>query len=419
MPHASHNKISVCVSNGFRLLVYANELDIEGIIANRPRARERENNNPVRDGLGIVRAHLNAYGECYPNLVLHDSRYPEPRTLFERTVAGYDDLDDGVQLIIRAVDADDPRPVWFSNWGTDNGAAKSSLKRALDRVLRERGTEGYKKFKNRLRLSSADRFGEHTTTIEPPFPFWLNASYPQLDGKRWYHRFSALTAMAGGFDIDRDVRTGHGPLGRLYPVNTGLKQKEGDTMMFLYLLPTGMNDPLEPAWGSWGGRYGHNETFPGKAYYWANQTDSWDGTVHRDNTLLRWAAALQNDFAARMDWCVADSFANANHAPSAKLNGDDSKRILQLRAKAGKTVTLSADGSSDADGNSIDVKWFVYPEPSDFSGDVKLSSMNRAQTSFVAPYVTEAKPLHIILEVIDNGTPKLVSYRRAVVTLEP
>jgi len=33
--------------------------------------------------------------------------------------------------------------------------------------------------------------------------------------------------------------------------------------------------------------------------------------------------------------------------------------------------------------------------------------------------VTEAKPLHIILEVIDNGTPKLVSYRRAVVTLEP
>lgn len=39
-----------------RLLVYANEFEIEGIIANRPRARDGENQNPIRDGLGIVRA---------------------------------------------------------------------------------------------------------------------------------------------------------------------------------------------------------------------------------------------------------------------------------------------------------------------------------------------------------------------------
>ena len=131
-----------------RLLVYANEFDIEGLIANRPLARERENKNPVRDGLGIVRAMVNAYGECYANLIKHDPRFPPPEQLLARTVAGYDDVDDGVQLIIRAVDSPDPRPVWFSNWGTDRGSAESCLKRALDRVLRERGPEGYAKFKS-------------------------------------------------------------------------------------------------------------------------------------------------------------------------------------------------------------------------------------------------------------------------------
>src|SRR6478736_4510457 len=38
-----------------RFLVYANEWDIEGIIANRPLARDKENLNPERTGLGIVR----------------------------------------------------------------------------------------------------------------------------------------------------------------------------------------------------------------------------------------------------------------------------------------------------------------------------------------------------------------------------
>src|ERR1041384_5004926 len=76
-----------------RFLVYANEFDIEGIIANRPKARDGENINPVRDGLGIVRALVNAYGQSHANLVKHDSRYPTVERLIERTVAGYDDVD--------------------------------------------------------------------------------------------------------------------------------------------------------------------------------------------------------------------------------------------------------------------------------------------------------------------------------------
>jgi hypothetical protein len=298
-----------------RFLVYTDEWDVEGIIANRPEARDGENRNPERTGLGIVRGLVKAYGQCYGNLVRHDPRYRKPEELLARTVAGYDNVDDGVNLIIRAVDAPDPRPVWFCNWGTDHGSALSCLKRALDRVLHDRGPVGYAKFKSRLRLSSADKFGEHTGVVQPPFPLWVDAQRPALDKKRWYHRFSPLTARAGGFDIERDVRTGHGPLGALYPTNTSLPQKEGDTMLFLYLVPTGMNDPDQPAWGSWAGRYGPREDFPGKPYFWANQADTWRGTTNRDNTLARWAVALQNDFHARMDWCATGDFRKANHRP--------------------------------------------------------------------------------------------------------
>src|SRR6185369_16139082 len=79
-----------------RFLLYANEWDIEGIIANRSRARDGENKNSERTGLGIVQRQLKAYGECYPNLVQHDPGFPTLDYLWQRTVAGYDDTDDGV-----------------------------------------------------------------------------------------------------------------------------------------------------------------------------------------------------------------------------------------------------------------------------------------------------------------------------------
>jgi hypothetical protein len=401
-----------------RFLVYANEFDVEGIIANRPVARDRENQNPVRDGFGIVRALVNAYGRCHANLVQHDSRFPEPEQLLARTVAGYDDTEDGVRLVLRAVDDADPRPVWFCNWGTDHGSAESCLKRALDRVLRERGQDGYARFKNRLRLSSDDKFGPHTLSLAPPFPFWVDTLRPTLDQKRWYHRFSALTSRAGGFDVERDVRTSHGPLGALYPSNTGLPQKEGDTMMFLYLVPTGMNDPNEPTWGSWAGRYGPNEECPGKPYFWANQTDTWRGATNRDNTLARWATDLQNDFRARLDWCVKSRDA-ANHQPVVALNGYTGRAILRTTAEPGEVVNLSADGSTDPDGNALSCEWFVYPEAGTYRGDVSLSRTAGRATSFVAPKVDRAETIHVLLQIRDDGQPPLCGYRRAVISVEP
>ncbi|HTI50707.1 MAG TPA: nucleoside hydrolase-like domain-containing protein [Planctomycetaceae bacterium] len=393
-----------------RFLLYANEWDVEGIIATRALARDGENRNAERTGLGIVRRLVRAYGECQPNLRTHDDRYPKAEALLERTVAGYGG-DGGVDLIMKAVDAPDPRPVWFLNWGTDHGSDESSLKRALDRVLKEPPAEGYARFKNRLRLSSADRFGDHTTTIGPPFPLWIDTFRPEVDRRRWYHRFSALTATAGGFDVQRDVLTGHGPLGALYPTNTTHPQKEGDSMTFLYLAPTGMNDPDHPGWGSWAGRYGRQEAFPDREYYWANQRDTWNGSTHRDNTLARFAADLQNDFRARLNWCVKP-FSEANHPPVVRIAGD-----RQRAATDGERVVLDASETSDPDGDELTFRWWIYREVEPQRGDGRIEDAQSPKASFVPAPGESAGTVHVILTVTDRGSPPLARYGRVIINV--
>ncbi|HJS06915.1 MAG TPA: nucleoside hydrolase-like domain-containing protein [Pirellulales bacterium] len=397
-----------------RFLLYVNEWDVEGIIANRPQARDGENLNTERTGLGIVRRMVAAYGACYDKLQQHDPRYPAPEKLLARVVPGYDDREDGVRLIIKAVDRDDPRPVWFCNWGTDKGAGVSCLMRALDQVRRERGQDGYARFKNRLRLASDDQFDEHTTSVDPPFPLWVDTFRPEINRQRWYHRFSALTAKAGGFDIERDVRTGHGPLGELYPTNTTHKQKEGDSGTFIYLIPNGLNSPDHPGWGGWAGRYGPMENMAGKPYYWANQADAWNGSTHRENSLARWAAHLQNDFAARMDWCVRGR-ADANHPPVVKVAGG-----LVRKVRSGESVTLDASATSDPDGNKLALEWIVYPEASGYGGATPtIDGHNAAKATLAAPAVKEPASLHVVLTATDDGTPPLTRYARVVLEIAP
>ena len=404
-----------------RFLLYANEWDLEGIIATRPKTRE-DNPNPRPDGLSICRRFLEAYREVFPTLSTHAPGYPDPDSLWQRTVAGYDGVDDGVELIIRAVDSPDPRPVWFSNWGTDGGT-ESSLKRALDRVLDQRGPDGYARFKDKIRLCSDDKFGAHTGRIAPDWKLWVYTKMPDMDGGRWYHRFSPLTARAGGFDIERDVRKGHGPLGPLYAVTdgvTGQPQKEGDTPEFLYLIPNGLSDLEHPEWGGWAGRYGVRndpEVKPNPNWYWPNVRDSLDGTYSRDNTLKRWAAHLQNDFKARMDWCVND-YESANHPPDVTLRGESSTNTLYIDAKPGETLEFSTKGSKDPDGNDLNYFWFVYREAGTYPGSVKIENCRSESIKLTVPADAINTTIHVVLICTDDGEPALTRYRRAVLRIE-
>jgi len=401
-----------------RFLLYANEWDVEGIIANRPLTLRPENRHRLNSGLEIVREFVDAYAEVFPRLKENDDRFLNPKLLRSRTVPGYDDTDDGVRLVIDAVDRDDPRSIWFLNWGTNEGSGISCLKRALDKVLAERGPDGYARFKNRILLCSDDKFGEHTTTVQPLWRHWVYPFYPNREGGRWYHRFGPLTAKAGGFDLERDVRTNHGPLGALYVTNTHLPQKEGDSYTFLYLIPTGMNDPMHPEWGSWAGRFGVREDWKpaNPNYYWANQRDTWNQSTNRDNMLKRWAADLQNDFRARLDWCV-NSRREANHPPKPVLNGDASDKILPLSAAAGSTIALGAAGTSDPDHDALTFEWTTYPEAGTYGGSIQIADSTSTEVMIPIPDDAVGKTIHVLLTVRDQGQPPLARYRRVVISV--
>ena len=407
-----------------RFLVYANEWDIEGIISDRPAeamntdgARDYKHRK-FRDGLDMACAYLDAYGEVRDNLAKHRHGYPTLDQLRRRTMPGWNSTEKGVKLIIAAADRDDPRPIWYSNWGSNSGST-SNLRRALDKVQAERSPEEYQKFASRFRIVSLDGNAQwprqgHADDIL----LHVETGYPVVDQARWYHRFRPLTERAGGFNVDRDVRNNHGPLGALYTT-----PKEGDSWTFIYLIPTGLSDPLEPTWGGWAGRYGpRDDAHHGPNRYWANMTDTWvepkngQASTNRDNTARRWAVHLQNDFRARMDWCVA-KFEDANHPPELQIQGDLSSKPHRVDAQAGSPYTLDSTGTSDPDGNNLSYRWYIYPEPGTYSGNAVIRGGSSPRATIEVPQDAVGKTLHIVLEVTDDGRPPLTRYRRTVLNV--
>ena len=123
-----------------------------------------------------------------------------------------------------------------------------------------------------------------------------------------------------------------------------------------------------------------------------------------------WVPAAQNDFAARVDWCVKE-FKEANHAPVAKVKGN-----LNRDVEAGETVTLAAT-ATDPDGNTLTCKWWQYADADSATANVTIANSDSLdKASFVVPN-EHGKQVHIILEVTDNGTPPLVGYQRVIVTI--
>ncbi len=426
-----------------RLLVYSNEFDIEGLVATTStwlRKNTRED---------LIRRQIEAFGQVRENLSKHAPDYPTKegllavvrtgQTEYGMAAVGEGKTTEGSKRLLAATDRDDPRPLWVSVWGGAN-----TLAQALFDARRERSAEEIKKLVAKLRvytISDQDdsgvwlrrEFPDLFYIVSPSATDWMEywrATWTGISGDRHYkngpmHKFELVDNPW----LEANVIVNHGPLGALYPKLAYIM--EGDTPSFLGLIRNGLGWAISPDYGGWGGRYALYQPYGETRKIWTNNQFSRD-TVTADNgktectdpaTIWRWREHFQYDFATRMDWCVADAFDKANHNPIAVLNGDRTKRVLEVSAKPGQTVTLSAAGSNDPDDHAVGITWFVYPEAGTFDGKIQLSRRLGANTSLIVPEFGPKTPkpatIHIILQVQDSGTPRLVSYRRAIIRIEP
>lgn len=413
-----------------RLMTYSNEFDIEGLIASAAGTPGELKKNIVRPEL--IREIVDAYAKARPNLARHARGYPLPAALGNVVKSGNPNRGEanvgeghdteGSRWLISVVDRKDPRPVNVTVWG-----GPTELAQALWRVRKDRSAAELKRFIAKLRVYAVGHQDDSGPWIVQNFPdlFYLLAAADPNDvsgrpQKGRDRRGAVIRGMYLGGDesltsrewIDTHVRANHGPLGALYPPKTWTAPnphsalKEGDTPSWFYFLPRGVNDPEQPEWGGWGGRF---RRLSGNLFN--DAPDTVDNVTDARAGVWRWRPAFQNEFEARMDWCVTADPRGANHEPVAVLNGDRTRRIVTVRPRVGEQVRMSAAGSSDPDGGKLTYRWFVYPEATGFGGTVELNGASGQIATFQAP----ERSVHVVLEVRDGGKPELYAHRRAVI----
>ncbi len=317
---------------------------------------------------------------------------------------------DGSRRLIAALERPDPRALWVAGWGGPN-----TLAQALYDIRATRNPEEAKRLISKLRV--------YTISDQDDSGPWIRKEFPQLfyvvsPGGYGAATWTAINSVIQGIDnttisngwLAKHIQQGHGPLGAAYPDTAyGF---EGDTPSFLGLIPNGLNVPERPDWGGWGGRYefrtpdrsttnpdGFNggvsvpaETRP----IWTNAVDSFKpyvansygraiGPLDRTytgfrETLWRWRDEFQNDFAARMDWTIKTP-ANSNHPPIVRLAHPD-----RVTVRSGDTVSLSALGTTDPDGDSLSYQWLQYPEAGTYLKTIEMwGAENLYARGFTAP----------------------------------
>ena len=278
-----------------RFLLYANEFDIEALIAS---AGTFANIAKKQNILDVI----DHYETVYENLKKHDPLYPTPDYLRSITFQGRSGTwgkkgtvnigegkdSEASEAIISIVDKPDPRPVYIGIWGDCSVVAQ-----AVWKVQNTRSTADLETFLSKLRI--------HQIATQDGTIGWLRDNFPKLF---IIHSQKTYRGMFGGRDpisnlawVNENIRNNHGPLCDVYPHEgmgcTGVC--EGDSPSFLWLVSAnrGLNDPNDPTQESWGGQFKRD----GKTNHYV------DGPG--PSSISKWRADYQAEFQERADWCIS------------------------------------------------------------------------------------------------------------------
>jgi hypothetical protein len=439
-----------------RYLYYAHQFETEAIIIT-PQLPDYNFNDkgPWEKGQSI----LNAYQQEYNQLSKHHNDYPLPEQLQSVTKKGNGALpiiwltntkkfkgqiasryvesewgdirfedwigegnnpngepkdSEGSEFLQQIFAKDDDRPIFVEAWG-----GPVTFVQALYRYKQRNSPEKMKKLMDKLHifgillqdisfdyLISLDdvqsqkcaNMGDVKSSYngERVSPKWLLHDA----GHFWYYVFSRDSGYIKPMTA-KEVN-GHGPMSEFYDDGG-----EGDTPSFLYLLSAnlGLNDPLNPTHGSWGSMFKPmGKPFP-EGYYHTCNVDVAE--------LKRWVNDAKSSFENRLNYSLKNP-EDVNHEPVVVVNGKKENDVQTIIVKPDKTINLDASKSFDANGDKLNFNWFVYREAGNYQGEFNIENPSSAKQKLVVPNDIKGKEIHIILEVRDNGTPALVSYRRFI-----
>ncbi|KAJ5966232.1 hypothetical protein N7481_012946 [Penicillium waksmanii] len=372
-----------------RYLLYANEFETRGICATTS-TWLRSSTHPEE-----IRRIITAYGKVVKNLNSHvnpDFQYQTADELLKLVTSGpavygknalrdSEPLSKGALRLLSALQ-ESSEPLYVPVWGGVNTLAQALRYLAQTSSSREAAIERAK-----LRvytISDQDNSGP-----------WVRAKYPDVfyvvsaHGWNQYGQGSWLGMNGGAGDgpdptkvlnpwLKEHIQVGDFGAEAYPPVKFGM---EGDTPSFLWLVQNGLNHRDRIDWGGWGGRY----TRPQAEADWEDGIDvnhfynaSDFGVLGADEkrysdhktTIWRWRDAVQDDFAARMQWTLTDHFAEAGHPPIVDINSHVGVDSLILQVKPGETHILDASGTYDPDHahaeTGLDYVWMLYGDVNGF-----------------------------------------------------
>ena len=467
-----------------RALLYANDMDIAGIVLTSSMYHyagdESKGVEPYRwTGTDWIYNFLDAYEAVYDNLKAHDPDYPAPDYLKSVTHIGniknkgeMEEVTDGSEFLKALFLDDDPRTLYVQTWGGTNTTA-----RALKSIEEEYAdTEQWAEIQDKINrkvvlyiiLDQDESYGDYIAQSWPDLMiindrsnFWHFAYAWQFHSDELNDTLKAAWNVENLLDkgplMDYYALMGDGKIleGELYEELRGTDDylaanpnyerydfiSEGDSPSFFYLLDTGLRSLENPSYGGWGGRFGQE----GDKLYKNTVVDynPHSGRYEAQYTLSRWFTDIQNDFAARTDWCLTDDDTAVNHAPTVSVTEG-----IDIAAAPGETVTLTAVGE-DKDGDALSYRWWRYFEADTYQDTeyaneitdddsagllldltrevaenepqdtIEITGANQAQMSFVVP--ADAKSgdtIHMIAEVQDDGAHTLKHYQRVIITVQ-
>lgn len=344
------------------------------------------------------------------------------------------------------------KPLYIQAWG-----GTSVLAAALNHVSLTRPQGAVNTFISKLRV--------YTISDQDNSGFWIRARFPSIQyissSHAWnYYGDATWPGISGEiyypFDkggpdtslVTKDWLAKHiqvGPFGASTYITPAFIM-EGDSPSLLFTIQNGLNDPEHPEYGGWGGRYRPDDLSRVSGSHFGDTFDYVRGVngetfVSNKATIWRWREAFQAEFAARMQWTIANSTA-IQHPPVVVVNSHCGFQPLILQVDPSEAVKLDASASFSPDDVQLNFNWTHYREISLTQGNlievpeipILCETDECKQVSLTVPNVTMScatslalhpnpaditcKAFHIILAVknrVDLGTTR---YKRVILEVQ-